>query len=134
MHDSKDKLSITNIILACLAIYIGYVLISEMIKRTNGKLEKLVNIDHSRDDEISTRVYDFLMASKGTYGDYHNYLKSIDNPNPNLSDMDTYYKLKALQTINKLTKTIILNVMYGNNTSELPKVTQQPKPQNLFPF
>lgn len=133
MHNSKDKLSITNIILACLAIYIGYVLVSEMIKRTKGKLEKLVNIDHSRDDEISTRVYEFLIASKGTYGDYYNYLKSIDNPNPNLSDMDTYYKLKALQTLNKLTKTIILNTMHGNDVSSY-EVTRKPKPQRLFPF
>ena len=98
-----------NIIIACIVIY----MIFYFIKMYNQNQETLLNIDHSNDDEISKKVYNFLIESKGTYADYITYLKSIKNPNPNLSDMDNYYKLKALQSINGLSKDIILNFMHG---------------------
>jgi hypothetical protein len=110
---------IACIVIACIAMYYS-----------STKKETLVNIDHSRDNEIAQIVYDHLMSSKGVYADYHNFLKSINNPNPNLSDMDTYYKFKALKMINKLSKSIILNEMTGKATS----IESKPASTSIFPF
>ena len=106
MFFKKENFTITNVLIACVVIYIIYYF--------SARKESLVNIDHSRDDEITQLVYNYLMNKKGVYADYHGFLRSINNPNPNLSDMDTYYKLMALRSINKLTKSIILNEMLGN--------------------
>jgi len=110
---------IVCIIIACIAIYLF-----------TTKKETLVNIDHSRDDEIAALVYEYVLSSQGGYADYYNFLKSIHNTNPNLSDMDTYYKLKALKMINKLSKSIILNEMTGKATS----IESKPASTSIFPF
>jgi hypothetical protein len=114
---SQTHIMIACIVIACIAMYY-----------LSTKKETLVNIDHSRDNEIAQIVYDHLMSSKGVYADYHNFLKSIHNTNPNLSDMDTYYKFKALKMINKLSKTSVLEQISGKTIMLTPKV------QSIFPF
>ena len=109
MNFSKINISQTHIMIACI------VLACNAIYYFNTRKESLVNIDHSRDNEITKLVYDYLMNKKGVYADYHSFLRSINNPNPNLSDMETYYKLTALRSINKLTKTIIMDQMIGKS-------------------
>jgi hypothetical protein len=108
---------IVCIIIACIAIYLF-----------TTKKETLVNIDHSRDDEIAALVYEYVLSSQGGYADYYNFLKSIHNTNPNLSDMETYYKFKALKMINKLSKTSVLEQISGKTIILAPKV------QSIFPF
>ena len=124
MNFNKLKISQTHIMIACIVIA------CIVMYYFSTKKETLVNIDHSRDNEIVQLVYEYLMSSKGVYADYHSFLKSINNPNPNLSDMDTYYKLKALRTINKLTRSIILNEMTGKATS----IESKPASTSVLPF
>lgn len=109
MNFNKLNISQTHIMIACIVI------VCIAIYYFSTRKETLVNIDHSRDDEITQLVYDYLMNRKGVYADYHGFLRSINNPNPNLSDMDTYYKLMALRLINKLTKSVILDQMMGKS-------------------
>jgi hypothetical protein len=108
---------IACIVIACIAIYYF-----------SSKKETFENIDHSRDDELATFAYEYLISPSGIisgYDKYFKFLREAMNVNPILSDKGTYEKLRDLRKNDKLSKEFIVDYI-----SEKPA----PKPTSSLPF
>jgi len=108
---------IACIVIACIAIYYF-----------SNKKETFENVDHSRDDELATFAYEYLISPSGIisgYDKYFKFLREAMNVNPILSDKGTYEKLRDLRKNDKLSKEFIVNYI-----SEKPA----PKSTSSLPF
>jgi hypothetical protein len=114
MFFKKENFTITNVLIACVVIYLIY-----HFTRTKETFE---NVDHSRDDELATFAYEYLVSPSGIIGSYERYFKFLReamNVNPILSDKDTFNKFKELRKSDKLSKAAILDFISEKAT---PKV------------
>lgn len=108
MFGKKENNDIITILMICLFIYAIYYF---YFRKSTETFE---NIDHSRDDELATFAYEYLVSPSGIisgYDKYFRFLREAMNVNPILSSQETYEQLKSLRKTNKLSKEAIMSII-----------------------
>lgn len=117
MFGTKENKNIMNILMVCLFLYAIYYFYFRNTKETFD------NIDHSRDDELATFAYEYLVSPSGIisgYDKYFRFLREAMNVNPVLSSQSTYEQLKTLRKNDKLSKEAIIDIISEKQQTTTP--------------
>lgn len=102
----KENKTIITILIVGLVLYLIYYF--------SKSKETFDNVDHSRDDELATFAYEYLVSPSGIisgYDKYFKFLREALNVNPILSSKDTYETLRDLRKNDKLSKAAIMDLI-----------------------
>lgn len=116
MNFIKENKTIITILIVGLVLYLIYYF--------SKSKETFDNVDHSRDDELATFAYEYLVSPSGIisgYDKYFKFLREALNVNPILSSKDTYETLRDLRKNDKLSKAAIMDLI-----SEKPETAKVP--------
>lgn len=116
MNFIKENKTIITILIVGLVLYLIYYF--------SKSKETFDNVDHSRDDELATFAYEYLVSPSGIisgYDKYFKFLREALNVNPILSSKDTYETLRDLRKNDKLSKATIMDLI-----SEKPETAKVP--------
>jgi hypothetical protein len=122
MNFIKENKTIITILIVGLVLYLIYYF--------SKSKETFDNVDHSRDDELATFAYEYLVSPSGIisgYDKYFKFLREALNVNPILSSKDTYETLRDLRKNDKLSKAAIMDLI-----SEKPETAKAPAKEIPF--